>query len=71
MPRHLYRLCKGAYVEALFRRNEQDKVQMIWLQYNLMRLGSEIVRSEHSSGVIDQLVRHTRAERQAVSDFRA
>ncbi|QQO35471.1 hypothetical protein JJC00_07420 [Bradyrhizobium diazoefficiens] len=58
MASRFYRLWMGAYAEALFQRSKREKQQMMWLQYNLMRLGSEVVRSEHWSIAADQPVRH-------------
>lgn len=58
MASHFYRLRMGAYAEALFQRSKREKQQMIWLQYNLMRLGSEVVQSEHWPIAAKQPVRH-------------
>lgn len=58
MASHFYRLRMGAYAETLFRCNKREKLQMIWLQCNLMRLGNEVIRSEHWSIAADQPVRH-------------
>ncbi len=41
MASHFYQVCMGAYGETLFRSSKRDARQAIWLQYNLMRLGSE------------------------------
>lgn len=57
MASHFYRLRMGAYAEALFQRSKREKQQMMWLQYNLMRLGSEVVRSERWSIAAEQPVR--------------
>lgn len=58
MASHFYRLRMGAYAETLFRCSKREKLQMIWLQCNLMRLGSEVIRSEHWSIPASQPVRH-------------
>lgn len=58
MASHFYRLRMGAYAETLFRCSKREKLQMIWLQCNLMRLGSEVIRSKHWSIAADQPVRH-------------
>lgn len=58
MASHFYRLRMGAYAETLFRCSKREKLQMIWLQCNLMRLGSEVIRSEHWSVPDNQPVRH-------------
>lgn len=58
MASHFYRLRMGAYAETLFRCNKREKLQMIRLQCNLMRLGNEVIRSEHWSIAADQPVRH-------------
>lgn len=58
MASHFYRLRMGAYAETLFRCSKHEKLQMIWLQCNLMRLGNEVIRSEHWSIAADQPVRH-------------
>lgn len=58
MASHFYRLRMGAYAETLFRCSKREKLQMIWLQCNLMRLGSEGIRFEHSSIAADQAVWH-------------
>lgn len=58
MASHFYRLRMGAYAETLFRCNKREKLQMIWLQCNLMRLGNEVIRSEHWSIAADQPVRY-------------
>lgn len=58
MASHFYRLRMGAYAETLFRCSKREKLQMIWLQCNLMRLGSEVIRSEHWSIAAEQRVRH-------------
>lgn len=58
MARHFYRLRMGAYAETLFRCSKREKLQMIELQCNLMRLGNEVIRSEHWSIAEDQPVRH-------------
>ncbi|UPJ47996.1 hypothetical protein IVB30_33385 [Bradyrhizobium sp. 200] len=54
MARHFYQLRMGMYAETLFRRSRREKQERIWLQYNLMRLGSELRRSEHWSSAADQ-----------------
>lgn len=58
MAGHFYRLRMGAYAETLFRCSKREKLQMMSLQCNLMRLGSEVMRSEHWSVAADQPVRH-------------
>lgn len=58
MASHFYRLRMGPYAETLFRCSRREKLQMIWLQCNLMRLGSEAIRSEHRSIAADQPIRH-------------
>lgn len=58
MASHFYRLRMGAYAETLFRCSKREKLQMVWLQCNLMRLGSEVIRSEHWSIPVNQPVRH-------------
>lgn len=58
MASHFYRLRMGAYAETLFRCNKREKLQMVWLQCNLMRLGNEVIRSEHWSIAADQPVRY-------------
>ncbi|SDG68237.1 hypothetical protein SAMN05216338_100267 [Bradyrhizobium sp. Rc2d] len=45
MAKHLYRLRMGSYVGNLFRRSKHDLQQMLWLQYNLMRLGCDLAQS--------------------------
>lgn len=60
MASHFYRLRMGAYAETLFRCSKREKLQMISLQCNLMRLGSEAIRSERKSIAADQPVRHER-----------
>lgn len=42
MARHFYRLRMGPYAAVLFRRSQRDLQQRLWLQHNLMRLGSEL-----------------------------
>ncbi|MGY8678541.1 hypothetical protein Q2941_12130 [Bradyrhizobium sp. UFLA05-153] len=58
MANHFYRLRMGRYAETLFRRSQRDLEQRLWLQYNLMRLGNELARAKHRSGLADQPVRH-------------
>lgn len=57
MASQFYRFRMGAYAETLFQRSKREKQQMLWLQYNLMRLGSEVVRSEHWSIAAERPVR--------------
>lgn len=57
MASHFYRLRMGAYAETLFRCSKREKLQMVWLQCNLMRLGNEVIRSGHWSIAADQPVR--------------
>ncbi|MBT1516547.1 hypothetical protein KIP88_39665 [Bradyrhizobium sp. SRL28] len=54
MAGHFYRLRMGIYAETLFRRSNRVKRERIWLQYNVMRLGSELRRSEHWSSAAGQ-----------------
>ncbi|WP_234685225.1 hypothetical protein [Bradyrhizobium monzae] len=58
MASHFYRFRMGTYAETLFQRSKREKQQMIWLQYNLMRLGGEVVRSERWSIAAERPVRH-------------
>ncbi|MDE5457599.1 MULTISPECIES: hypothetical protein [Bradyrhizobium] len=58
MAGHFYRLRMGIYAETLFRRSNRVKRERIWLQYNVMRLGSELRRSEHWSSAAGQPGRH-------------
>ncbi|KRR12473.1 hypothetical protein CQ10_39680 [Bradyrhizobium valentinum] len=45
MAGHFYRLRMGIYAETLFRRSNRVKQERIWLQCNVLRLGSELRRS--------------------------
>ncbi|MDA9446082.1 hypothetical protein XI01_05010 [Bradyrhizobium sp. CCBAU 21360] len=42
MASHFYHLRMGRYAETLVRRSKRDTEERIWLQFNLMPLGSEI-----------------------------
>ncbi|MFB6452212.1 hypothetical protein [Bradyrhizobium tunisiense] len=55
MASHFYRFRMGAYAETLFQRSKREKQQMM---YSLMRLGSEVARSEHWSIAAEEPVRH-------------
>lgn len=60
MANHFYRLRMGTYAETLFRCSKRDLQQRLLLQYNLMRLGCELARSEcqSSTNAADQPVRY-------------
>ncbi|WP_407175479.1 hypothetical protein [Bradyrhizobium sp. STM 3562] len=48
--RVLYRFHMRTYAEMLFRRSKREKLERIWLEQTLMRLGGELRQSEHWSG---------------------
>ncbi|NOJ41497.1 hypothetical protein [Bradyrhizobium australiense] len=57
----------GTYAETLFRRSKRDKQERIWLQYSLMRLGSELRQSEHWSSAAGRPVLHGNDAAEAVA----
>ncbi|TKV73904.1 hypothetical protein FDV58_35240 [Bradyrhizobium elkanii] len=47
--RLLYRFRMRAHAETLFWRSGYEKEERLWLQYSLIRLGSELRQSGHWS----------------------
>ncbi|WP_128947432.1 hypothetical protein [Bradyrhizobium zhanjiangense] len=66
MVRHFYQLRMGRYAEALVRRSKRETLQKIWLQYNLMQLGNEVVCSERSYGAAGQSLGRETGETETV-----